>query len=185
MTPFGHASAAFISGSLFTRNSLRNAALFSLIIGATLPDIDYLFIMFDWFNRIHRVITHNLLFLVSASLIGSALAGKGDKKIVAIGLFAGGLLHLAIDSCLDNNPTNGIGIAFFWPFVKSFYSPFNLLKVNDAGIGWDQPLKMIRLEVPLLLYEVPLYFLAAFLLFRRMRRRRKSYVDRPSCADGA
>jgi len=161
------------------RNSSRNAALPALIIGGILPDMDFVFLLFDWFNRAHRVISHNLLFIVSAALIGSVLSGIGNKKIVALCLFAGGLLHLAIDACLDNNPTNGIGIAFFWPFIDSLYSPFNLLRANEAGIGWDQPLKMARIMMPLILYEVPLYLLTAFLFFRRTQHRQESCTDSP------
>ncbi|KPK01204.1 MAG: hypothetical protein AMK71_06420 [Nitrospira bacterium SG8_35_4] len=177
MTPFGHASVSFISASWFLRKSYRDTAFTALILGGILPDVDFLFLLFDWFNRAHRVISHNLLFIVSAALIGSLLSGKGNKKIVAFSLFAGGLLHLAIDSCLDNNPTNGIGIAFFWPFSDTLFSPFNLLKANEAGIGWDQPLRMVRLMVPLILYEVPLYFLAALLLFSQTRHRQKSCMN--------
>jgi membrane-bound metal-dependent hydrolase YbcI (DUF457 family) len=139
--------------------------------------MDFLLILFDWFNNVHRVISHNMLFILLVAIIGFVIAGSGNKKIVAFSLFAGGLLHLAIDSCLDNNLTNGIGIAFFWPFTDSLYSPFNLLTANKAGIGWDQPLKMVRLMIPLILYEVPLYILAAFLFFRRAQHRQKSCMD--------
>jgi membrane-bound metal-dependent hydrolase YbcI (DUF457 family) len=177
MTPLGHISVSFISGSCFIRNSFRDTALPALIIGGILPDMDFLFILFDWFNKVHRVISHNLLFILLVALTGFIIAKSGNKKIVALGLFTGGLLHLAIDSCLDNNPTNGIGTAFFWPFSDILFSPFNLLKANESGIGWDQPLKMVRLMIPLILYEVPLYFLAAFLFFRRAQNRQTSRMD--------
>ena len=177
MTPLGHISVSFLSGSCFIRNSYKDTVLPALIIGGVLPDMDFLFILFDWFNKAHRVISHNMLFIVLVALIGSVIAGSEHKKIVAISLFAGGLLHLAIDSCLDNNPTNGIGIAFFWPFSDILFSPFNLLKENEAGIGWDQPLKMVRFMIPLILYEVPLYFLAGLLFFRRAQHRQKSCMD--------
>jgi membrane-bound metal-dependent hydrolase YbcI (DUF457 family) len=177
MTPFGHASVSFIAGSCLHRKSYRDTALAALVIGGIVPDMDFLLLMFDWFNRVHRVISHNLLFIVSSALIGAVLSGKGNKKIVAFSLLAGGLLHLAIDSCMDNNPTNGIGIALLWPFRDTLFSPFNLLKLNEAGIGWDQPLRMGMLMMPLLLYEVPLYITAAFLLFRQTQRSQKSCMD--------
>ena len=139
--------------------------------------MDFLFLLFDWFNRVHRVITHNLLFVVSAALIGAVLSGKDNRKVIALCLFAGGLLHLAIDSCMDNNPTNGIGIAFLWPFSGSFYAPFNLLTPNNSGIGWDQPVRMLRLMTTLLVYEAPLYILAAAILFRQRHHRKKSCMD--------
>jgi len=172
MTPFGHASVSFLAGACFFRKSYRDTASVALILGGILPDMDFLFFLFDWFNRVHRVISHNLLFIASAALIGSLLSWKGNKKIVAFSLFAGGLLHLAIDSCLDNNPSNGIGIALYWPFSDTRFSPFNLLNVNEAGIVWNQPiLKMVRLMMPLFLYETPLYFLSALLFFRQRQHR--------------
>jgi len=178
MTPLGHISSSYIAGAYFRRNAAGQAALPALIIGGVLPDMDFLFFLFDWFNRVHRVITHNLLFVVSAALIGMVFFGKESRKTAALCLAAGGLLHLAIDACMDNNPTNGIGIAFLWPFSDGFYSPFNLLTPNTRGIGWDQPFRMVRLMMPLLLYEVPLYVLALSILFRRTHR------SRNSCADG-
>lgn len=177
MTPLGHVSISVIAGSCFMRSSSRDAAIPALIIGGLLPDMDFLFIMFDWFNRAHRVISHNVLFIVIVAIGGYVIAGSGNKKTVAFSLFAGGLLHLAIDACMDNNPTNGIGIAFFWPFIDSLYSPFNMLTANKAGIGWDQPMKMVRMMMPLILYEVPLYFLAALLFFRQTQHRQKSCMD--------
>lgn len=170
MTPLGHMSVSLIAGSFLFRKSQKNAALAALIIGGTAPDVDFLFLLSDWFNKAHRVVSHNLLFVIVVALAGAMIAGEGKRSIVTAGLSAGGLLHLAIDSCLDNNPTNGIGVAFFWPFLDGLYSPFNLLTVNDAGIGWDQPLKMISVMMPLFLYEAPLYILASFLLFRRKKR---------------
>lgn len=180
MTPLGHVSLSFISGSYLFRTSRKNAGLFAFILGGAAPDLDFLFLMFDWFNNAHRVISHNLLFITVVAFAGAVFAGEEKRKPVVLGLFAGGLLHLAIDSCLDNNPTNGIGIALFWPFLDRLYSPVNLLSANSAGIGWDQPLKMVKLMMPLVLFEVPLYVLATVILFRRVRGNQKSYTDSPA-----
>jgi membrane-bound metal-dependent hydrolase YbcI (DUF457 family) len=174
MTPLGHLSVSYVSGSIIESRLQRHIALPAVIIGGILPDVDFIFIFFDWFNTVHRVISHNLLFISAIAFTGSLLCLKENKKAVAIGLFTGGILHLAIDSFLDNNPTNGIGIAFLWPFFDNLLSPFNLLNENEAGIGWDQPLKMIRLMIPLILYEAPLYVIAAFLFVNQGLHRQKS-----------
>lgn len=179
MTPAGHVSVSFIAGSWLFRGQRRNTVIPALIIGGIAPDMDFLFFLFDWFNKVHRVISHNLLFITVVALVGAVISGREKWMAAASGLFIGGLLHLAIDSCLDNNPTNGIGIAFFWPFLEGLYSPFNLLTANDAGIGWDQPGKMLGLMMPLVLYEIPLYLIAAFLLFRQRADREKERIDNP------
>ena len=130
MTPIGHLSVSYISGK-----SIKNISLPAIIIGGVLPDIDFVFIFFDWFNKYHHVITHNILFISFATLFGSYIVSKSPMKLVALSLFLGALLHLLVDSCMDNNPTNGIGVAFLWPFYDELFSPFNILSAAGYKAG--------------------------------------------------
>lgn len=162
MTPAGHLSISYISGKGF-----RNIPITAVVLGGILPDLDFIFIFFDWFNQAHRVVTHNLPFVLLFSITGFLSAPKERKKSVSLGLFIGGILHLLIDSVMDNNPSNGIGIAFLWPFLNGFFSPFNLLEVQNK-FGWNEPLKMFRALLPTMLYELPFY-IAAFFLYLKQR----------------
>ncbi len=162
MTPIGHFSVAYISGKSISRLSLP-----AVIIGGVLPDIDFIYILFDFFNQIHRVITHNVFFIIIASVCGILIASSGRKQSVGLGLLLGGALHLFIDSCMDNNPTNGVGIALFWPLTSDFFSPFNLLPFTADSHGWNEPLQMLKTLVPNMIYEVPFYIIAAFHMVRQ------------------
>ncbi|MDH4027593.1 MAG: metal-dependent hydrolase [Nitrospirota bacterium] len=169
MTPFGHLSVSYIPHKTF-----RNISLPALLIGGLSPDLDFLFIFFDWFNQVHRVVTHNLFFAALISLSGMFFAAKGRRRAVVSSLLLGMLLHLLADSCMDNNPTNGIGLALFWPLSGEFYSPFNLLHVSERSAGWRDPLRMFSSLMPVVVYEVPLYLLAGLIFFRSRKRQRHS-----------
>ena len=134
-----------------------------------MPDFDFLFLFFDWFNSVHRVVTHNLIFIITASLLTMAFAVKGSKQVVGLSLFLGGTLHLMIDSCMDNNPSNGIGIALLWPLSDNFFSPFNLFNASLNAPGWNEPSRMIRGLIPGMLYEVPFYIVSMFLFLKQKR----------------
>jgi len=171
MTPAGHLSVSYISG-----RSIKNISLSAVLIGAVMPDLDFVFIFFDWFNQVHRVLTHNLIFVLFFSITGFLAAPKERKKAVCLGLFTGGILHLLIDSVMDNNPSNGIGIAFLWPISNDFFSPFNLLEVQHK-FGWNEPFKMFRSLLPTMLYEVPFYLAALFLFLRQKAARVSPHVS--------
>ena len=162
MTPAGHLSVSYISGRLS-----KNIYLLPFIVGGLLPDIDFLFIFFKWFNQAHRVISHNLLFIFIVALSGSFLSSYKSRKIVALSLFLGGFLHLMIDSCMDNNSSNGIGIAIFWPFHDKFFSPFNIYHAASADFGWNEPIRMFKALAPLMIYEIAFYILAIFILIKQ------------------
>jgi membrane-bound metal-dependent hydrolase YbcI (DUF457 family) len=164
MTPIGHLTVSYITGKSFGKLSLT-----ALIIGSVLPDIDFIFLLFDWFNQVHRVVTHNFFFILLASLLAVLLADKGRKQLTGLSLFLGGLLHLMIDSFMDNNPTNGIGIASLWPLSDNFFSPFNLLHASLNTPGWNEPMAMIRTLIPGMLYEVPFYIMSIFLLLKQKK----------------
>ena len=161
MTPIGHATVSYITGRTF-----RNISLTAVITGGVLPDIDFLFLFFHWFNQVHRVATHNLFFILLASLLTALFADKDRKQVVGLSVFLGGALHLLIDSFMDNNPTNGIGIAMLWPISDHFFSPFNLFHASLNAPGWNEPVKMIRTLIPGLLYEVPFYIVSLFLFLK-------------------
>ena len=92
-----------------------------------------------------------------------------SKKRVGFSLLLGSLLHLAVDSCMDNNPSNGIGVALLWPFYGELFSPFNLLSPSGIETGWKEPIKMIRPMLTVMLFELPVYAISFFLLLRRSR----------------
>jgi membrane-bound metal-dependent hydrolase YbcI (DUF457 family) len=161
MTPAGHLSISYISGSFS-----KKIYILPFVIGGVLPDIDFILIFFKWFNQVHRVITHNLLFIVLIALFGSFLSFNKSRKIVALSLFLGGFLHLMIDSCMDNNPSNGIGIALFWPFSDKFFSPFNIYHTAESNPGWNEPIKMFKALAPLMIYEIAFYIIAIFILLK-------------------
>ncbi|MEW6601554.1 MAG: metal-dependent hydrolase [Nitrospirota bacterium] len=165
MSPIGHLTISYVSSRTF----FRNLSLTALLVGGVLPDIDFLFLFFKWFNQAHRVVSHNLLFILTASLFAAAVSDKGQKKAAGLSLLAGGMLHLMIDSVMDINPTNGIGIALFWPFSDKFFSPFNILNPSLNLAGWSNPMGMVRTLIPGLLYEIPFYIIAAILFFRQKR----------------
>ncbi|MBI5664069.1 MAG: metal-dependent hydrolase [Nitrospirae bacterium] len=167
MTPIGHLTVSYVTGKSF-----RNISLTAIIIGGVLPDIDFLFLFFDWFNQVHRVVTHNIFFILLVALLTAAFAAKGKKQVAGYSLFLGGMLHLMIDSVMDNNPSNGIGIALLWPLSDNFFSPFNLFHASLNSPGWSEPSAMLRTLIPGMLYEVPFYLMSVFLLLKQKRNDR-------------
>ena len=162
MSPAGHLSLSYLAGNLSRRISLPAA-----VLGGILPDLDFVFIAFSWFNQIHRLVTHTLLFVGLVALVGTLLRLGGRRQAVFAGLLLGGLLHLLVDACMDNNPTNGIGIALLWPFHHGFFSPFNLFPADQNTVGWTDPLRQIKSSLFFILWEIPLYLAAVLLLLRR------------------
>ncbi|MCG8638055.1 MAG: metal-dependent hydrolase [Desulfobacterales bacterium] len=166
MTPAGHASVAYLAGTF-----LKRLPLSAILLGGVLPDIDFILLFWEGFNAVHRVWTHNLLFIILMGVIVSSRAGAGRRMIFFMGMTVGGLLHLIVDACLDNNPGNGIGIPFFWPFLDTFFSPVNLSLSNTGSAGWEQPLEMARHAVGGLLVELPFFLVCAWVFFRKKARR--------------
>jgi len=159
MTPAGHLAVSYSLGKFSKRLVIP-----ALLIGGLAPDIDFILLPFKFFNRYHRVITHNLLFILFVAFIILLFFKKQDKLRVFFSAFIGGLVHLSIDSVLDNNPANGIGIAWFWPFVKDIYAPFNLISPDKfVAEGWNNLHAMVKGYFRLLLIEIPFILLALFL----------------------
>lgn len=165
MTPLGHLSAAYLAGDATERVSTSAA-----LVGGVLPDVDVLLIATPWFNQLHRVVTHNLLFVALFAALGALCAPQRRRRAVAVGLLIGGLLHLLIDAGLDSNPTNGVGVALWWPFFDDIVSPFNLwdfLPLEPASPGWSQPLRQLWASAPGLLVELPFVAAATWRLLRK------------------
>lgn len=170
MTPLGHAGVGVVLA-----HADRRLWLSALVLGAMLPDIDFVLVWAPQFNAWHRVITHNLLFVaVSSIALGLALARRRARAPTAamLALALGGLSHLAIDACMDANASNGIGVALLWPLSSVMVSPFNLLTPQQGGSGWSDPVAAARAALPGVLWELPGIAAGAVLLLRRRRRQR-------------
>ncbi len=161
MTPLGHAAVAYAASRAIPR-----CVPLAAVIGGIAPDVDFILLPFSFFNEIHRVVTHNVFFVFAAALAVAAIARRG-RAAVFFAAILGGLLHLATDSVLDDNPTNGIGIALFWPLGDEMYSPFNLAATNEAAPAWDGLASAMRITWPALAIEAPFYALAAALFVVR------------------
>ncbi len=164
MSPVGHLSISYLAVSLFKKISIP-----AIIVGSLIPDITFIFLPFPFFNQIHRQATHSLLFIVLFAVI-IGLWIKDEKKLNFIFSFIlGGFLHLLTDSCLDTNPTNGIGVPFLWPFSDKCLSPFNICTQIEAP-GWSAPLEMLRLSFHVLIWELPFFLTAIFIYFKKKNK---------------
>ncbi|MFQ6092388.1 MAG: metal-dependent hydrolase [bacterium] len=163
MTPLGHVSISYLAGK-----TSKNISLPAIILGGLLPDIDYVFILAPWFNQIHRLVTHNLLFVSLVALVSFSVTAKDCKKMIFLSLLLGGVLHLFVDACMDANPSNGIGVALLWPIDRNyFFSPFNLLEPNKNGVDWTEPIEYLKFSILAALWEIPLYIISAVILLKK------------------
>lgn len=161
MSPLGHLSVSYSIGK-----NVKKLPLTAFVIGGVLPDIDFILLPFPFFNDWHRTVTHNLCFVILVAFIFSIIWGRGHKGYFW-GFFLGGLVHLFVDSILDGNPTNGIGVAILWPFSDIMFSPFNL-SGSEVAIFWGNiEFKTLILGAyKMLTFEAPFYFLASLLLLK-------------------
>lgn len=156
MTPCGHIAVAYLAGK-----SSRKIVMPAILIGGILPDIDFVLLPFPWFNQFHRGFSHSLVFIGVFALLAGLVSLPGQKWHTALSLFFGGLLHLLVDACLDTNPSNGIGVAFFWPFSEECFSPIHLLQAKETQqLNWEQPVQFLRSSLWLILLEIPFYLIA-------------------------
>ncbi|MEL6139430.1 MAG: metal-dependent hydrolase [Cyanobacteria bacterium J06628_6] len=165
MLPSGHLAVSYLLGKL------PRLRLPAAIVGGMLPDIDFVLLPLPVFNQIHRVVTHNLLFVLSAALLISLWAKPQQRLTVILSVLVGGLIHLFLDACLDANPSNGVGVALLWPLSDQAFSPFNLLSPPPIAVDWHQPLAMMSLALSGLIWEIPFYLLALSLFWRSYRNR--------------
>lgn len=166
MTPLGHAAVAYgISGC--TRRLVWPA----LVLGGVACDVDFLLFWAPQFNAWHRVITHNLAFVVASAVLVAGLTPyrfwHASPLRVGVSFLLGGLSHLLVDSMLDGNPSNGIGVALWWPFSAQSWSPVNLVVMKPDPPTWDEPRRMAWSVLSGVRWELPFYALAVLIAWRR------------------
>ncbi len=163
MTPLGHASISLIAGT-----RLKQKHFYAILFGSLVPDIDFLLLPFGAFNTLHRALTHNVFFLLIVAILVFTIPKKKDIWIPAL-ILAGGLVHLFIDSVLDANSSNGIGVALFWPVSGQYYSPFNLMKNLQSEYTWEEPVKFLLSLGKSYIIELPFLMVALFMLPKRLK----------------
>jgi membrane-bound metal-dependent hydrolase YbcI (DUF457 family) len=166
MTPFGHAAVSYAAGRASPRMSVK-----AVVAGGLLLDVDFLLSPWSFFDAIHRVWTHNILFLALVAAAAAMLSGR-ERWRVGASVVLGGVLHLFFDAIIDTNPGNGIGVSVFFPFTSRHFSPFLLplpeMTTTTTG-GWLHPVAQLKAMSSIILWEVPFYLLALLLyLFQFM-----------------
>ena len=160
MTPLGHLATSYLIGK-----SNKKIVISSIILGGLAPDLDLILIPFKHYNDYHRILTHNLLFVLGFSFILVIINKKHNGWLVLLSSIIGGLLHLFIDSIIDNNPSNGIGIAWLWPFSDRVLSPFNLISEKYYKLeGWDNFWKMAKHSLRILYFEIPFILISIIII---------------------
>lgn len=161
MTPLGHAAMSYLMARLSPRLPTR-----ALVLGGISPDIDSVLLAGGNFNDLHRVVTHNLVFVLAIGLVGAGLA-RERRSWAGLAAGLGALVHILVDAVMDNNPSNGIGVALYWPFSHEMVSPFNLLSTTCPG--WTSFWAQAACMVGDLVWEVPFWLTAMWFLAGRRR----------------
>lgn len=136
----------------------------ALMAGSLAPDLDLLFLPFGSFNAVHRTATHSLAFVILVAVTCMLFAGRRRGLVLAFAAL-GGLLHLLVDSMMDANPSNGVGVALFWPATDASFSPFNLALTTCPG--WGVLGAALLCNLSLLVWEIPAYGVALWIAWRR------------------
>lgn len=162
MTPLGHTSVGFISGS-----KIKSLSMGMLIFGSLFPDFDFVFYFLANFNQFHRTFSHSILFFILVSIIVYIFSNVKKKKINAVSFLIGASLHVVIDACLDSNPSNGLGVMMFWPISKEyiyFLSPLGL--EIDRG-SWNNGVSFLKNNfIYILMVELP-FWMYALILYKK------------------
>ena len=162
MTPFGHLSTAF----LISRND--RYFLPAALAGSVIMDADIILLPFGIYNGLHRVITHNLFFLVLTTGLVFLIWRKSlNRNQIIFGLITGMVSHMLLDCVLDDNPTNGLGIAIFWPFSDFMFCPYNFdhLFPENWGASLFKTARFVLIRS--LVFEIPVIIGAVMLLILR------------------
>lgn len=165
MTPVGHAAFSYCTGRIVSPR-----VAFGLTLGGVLVDIDFLLFFSPHFNALHRVVTHNLVFVVLMAVVAAAwpwLPRMIPRGVFAFSVLVGGIGHLLVDSVMDGNPSNGIGVALGWPWSRACWSPFNLVAIPNDPPTWDEPFAMGRQILTQAWIELPFVAVAGWMLLRR------------------
>ncbi len=176
MTPVGHGAFGYVTGRGLAR--VGPIGVTAVVVGSVLPDIDFLVVWAPQFNAWHRVVTHNLLFCAVATVLAAWLGahrhGRARAWAWGLGVALGSLGHLLVDSAMDTNGSNGIGVAWLWPWDPQAYSPFNLMALVPAAtnpVGWHDLGAAARAVLWGLVWELPWWALAAVLWWSARRQR--------------
>lgn len=168
MTPVGHCATAVVASSL-----LRSLPLRWLLLGAMAPDIDFIFVFRPEFNSWHRGPTHSLVFVAVLGLAAAVASSAKTRRSTVAAVCLGAALHVLADGVLDANPSNGIGVALFWPFYDRAVSPGNLVEILAPGSAsdtrWDSdnPVGVLPMVAWSLAADAFLAAIVAALLWRR------------------
>ena len=167
MTPVGHASIGFLIGHRW-----GPWAVYVAVAGSVVPDIDFVLFFSEDFNAVHRTWSHSALFTLVIGTVAAAAVNR-YRQIpflrILIPFICGAGSHLAIDSVLDNNPSNGLGVALWYPFSVDRFRLFSidvLTPVHDCD--WTTPGCMFDAAIPLIFYEL-LLLCGVFWMHRRGR----------------
>src|SRR5262245_41313183 len=80
MTPSVHAAVSFLAA-----RGLR-LSLPALVIGGLAPDVDFVLLPFAGFNTWHRVLTHNIFFVLVLAAALALFSGKNRGRYFAAAL---------------------------------------------------------------------------------------------------
>lgn len=175
MTPIGHLSISYLLGRKW-----GIPALAATLAGGLCADVDILLKPLPYFNLLHRVVTHNLLFVALTTAVAWLVLRYWPKQrgIGTVGFAAAAVIHLAIDATMDTNPTNGLGIALLWPWSDRMFCPFNLMGFVRPSRGWSDLADQLRSMAWQGLFEIPLLLTAGLLCRRQWSRTDPSTAHR-------
>ena len=165
MTPLGHLFVGFLVYKLL-KKKYKKLSLGMVLLGSLLPDMDFIFVIFNSSLNAHRLFSHSLFFITAlAVILGIWYSG--------FSFFIGGLLHLIFDTIFDFYAGNGLGVAWFWPIFKepvdfgvsSLFPMYSILE----GTPW--------LVIVLLQFFVELALIIVFFFALWMYKKRKSFAD--------
>ncbi len=162
MTPLGHASISIITKKFFKQLNLKY-----LVTGGIIPDIDFILLWHNEFNSIHRVISHNIFFMLFLILFIWLI--EKNKIVISLSFLIGFMLHLLIDSILDTNPSNGIGVAILYPVSDFMFSPINLGHAFKANTTWAEISNHIKGSLLVTVIEIPFWIYSLIIINREHR----------------
>lgn len=164
---FGHLIIAWLAGKgyeLISKKPLSRLVWFFLLLGAILPDSDYL-IDLIFKTQIHRTITHSLLMVMAAPLIVFLLfhfLKNEEKKIFALALGTGILIHLSLDILSPQ------GLPLLWPYLQ-YFSPQGIGPYNFELALRKNTVSYLRQELNLIIFDCGLGLSWLFYLWHKRK----------------
>jgi membrane-bound metal-dependent hydrolase YbcI (DUF457 family) len=143
--PFMHLIFVWVIGLIYqkiSKTKIKHYGWLALLLGALLPDIDYLP---DFFlgTQIHRTFTHSILFLIIIVVVYLILKMFKIKEIkhYTLMLTIGLISHLILD--MFYTP----GIMLFWP-LKNYYSYYGL-NINITYLYVQEESRRLLIDIGL------------------------------------